>query len=239
MFDLRKITIFLGLLLAVAATSPAQTKGNGLVIGQGAHWEATISTSEGSVTIELFNDTPIHRDNFVKLASEGFYDYQLFHRAIRDYVIQAGDPDSRGASVVRKYGDRDAGYTMTHEIQPHYFHRRGMVAAAREGDDVNPERESSGSHFYIVVGAVQTDSTLTAAAEKIAAAGGHPLTPDRIEVYKNEGGLPHLDGSYTIFGRVTSGMGIVEKIAKKKTDSHDRPEQDVYIKKITLKKVKD
>ena len=223
---------------AVTLAATAAPKDEELVIGENAHWEAAITTSKGLVTIELYNDTPIHRDNFVKLAEEGFYNSLLFHRVIDNFMIQTGDPTSKEALHVRKYGDEDAGYKLPAEINPRYRHFAGTVAAAREGDEMNPERESSSSQFYIVSGGIPADSVLTEASERIAAMGDE-MTPAQIETYQTEGGAAHLDGKYTIFGRVVSGMGTVYKIAKVKTDANNRPKQDVFIEEIKLKKVQD
>lgn len=223
--------------------SPATAKRT-LTVGAGAHYVIKMKTSEGTVKFRLFNDTPKHRDNFVKLAQQGFYDNLLFHRVIRDFMIQCGDPESIEASLVKVYGNADAGYKIDAEILPRYYHKRGMVAAAREGDDVNPTRQSSSSQFYIVTGKVQTDSTLAAARKKIEERAANPaeaqITPDREKVYRKIGGAPHLDGSYTIFGEVLSGMGTVMRISKLPTDAQDRPKnEDVYIKSIQIKVVKD
>lgn len=235
------------LLLAAACcllTMPASAKGKALVAGEGAHYVVTMQTSKGTVKFRLFNDTPKHRDNFVQLAEKGFYDHLLFHRVIRDFMIQTGDPASIEASQVKVYGNADTGYKLDAEIVPRYFHKRGAVAAAREGDEANPSRQSSGSQFYIVTGKVQNDSTLTAAQKKIAARAADPagaqITAEREKVYRTVGGAPHLDGSYTIFGEVVSGMGTVLKISKLPTDSQDRPkDDDVYIKKMKVELVKD
>lgn len=155
-------------------------------------------------------------------------------------MIQCGDPDSKEASKVDVYGEKDAGYTLPAEILPQYYHKKGMLAAARESDSLNVNRESSGSQFYITVGKVQTDSTLAVAKERIAKSGGSPLTEDRIQVYKTEGGVPHLDGSYTIFGEVISGIKVAEKISLTPTSKeYDRPKNDVFIKSIKVTLVED
>ena len=215
-----------------------------LVAGQGAHYVGKMKTSRGTVRFRLYNDTPLHRDNFVRLAERGFYDNLLFHRVIRDFMIQTGDPQSIEGSQVTVYGENDAGYKLDAEIVPRHYHRRGAVAAAREGDALNPERRSSGSQFYIVTGRVHNDSTLTAARHRIAAGAADPagaqITPQRERVYRTAGGAPHLDGSYTVFGEVIGGMGRVVRISKLPTDSQDRPKnEDVYIKSMTVKVVKD
>ena len=235
--------IFLLAAFCCLASLPASAKKT-LTVGQGAHYVVTMKTSEGTVKFRLFNDTPRHRDNFVKLAEKGFYNNLLFHRVIRDFMVQTGDPQSIEASLVTTYGNADAGYKLDAEIRPHHYHKRGAVAAAREGDDVNPSRQSSGSQFYIVTGKVQNDSTLTAARQKIAERAVDPaaaqITPDREAVYRKAGGAPHLDGSYTIFGEVVGGMGTVLKISKLPTDSQDRPRnEDVYIKAVKVEVVKD
>lgn len=232
---------FCGLLtLASAGAKPARER----VAGEGAEYVVRMKTSKGTVRFRLFNDTPVHRDNFVRLVEQGFYKNLLFHRVIRDFMIQTGDPESVEASLVKIYGEADAGYKLEAEIRPHYYHRRGAVAAAREGDDENPTRKSSGSQFYIVVGRVQNDSTLAAAREKIAARAADPtaaqITPEREKVYRKAGGAPHLDGSYTIFGQVLAGMGVVRRISETPTDLQDRPKQaDVYIKSMDLKLVRE
>ncbi|MDE5944184.1 MAG: peptidylprolyl isomerase [Rikenella sp.] len=231
---------FCGLLTLSAAQAERKRT---LVAGQGARYVATIKTSKGTVRFRLFNDTPIHRDNFVRLAEQGFYNNLLFHRVIRDFMIQTGDPESVEASQVKVYGEADAGYKLDAEILPHYYHRRGVVAAAREGDAENPTRRSSGSQFYIVVGRIQNDSTLAGAREKIAARAADPtaaqITPEREKVYRKQGGTPHLDGSYTIFGEVISGIGVVRRISELPTDLQDRPKnEDIHIKNIKIKLVK-
>lgn len=214
-----------------------------LVVGQGAHYEVKMKTSEGAFRFRLFNDTPNHRDNFVKLAERGFYNNLLFHRVIRDFMIQTGDPESIEASQVKVYGNADAGYKLEAEIVPRYYHRRGVVAAAREGDAENPTRQSSGSQFYIVTGRMQNDSTLTAARRQIAERAADPasaqITPEREKEYRTVGGAPHLDGSYTIFGEIVGGMGRVTKISQLPTDTQDRPKEDVYIREVQIKLVKD
>ncbi len=192
--------------------------------------QVTIRTSMGTIRAVLYDATPLHRDNFVRLAESGAYNGVLFHRVIKDFMIQAGDPTSRMTLYTAVYGAHDAAEPVPAEILPEFFHRRGALAAARKGDEVNPHRESSGSQFYIVTGAVQSDSTLNALMERTGA-----IIPfERAEVYKTEGGTPHLDGAYTIFGQVTRGMRVVERIEALPTDNRDRPRRDVYIKSITV-----
>ena len=202
-----------------------------LVAGQGAHYVVKMKTSRGTVRFRLYNDTPLHRDNFVRLAERGFYDNLLFHRVIRDFMIQTGDPQSIEGSQVTVYGENDAGYKLDAEIVPRHYHRRGAVAAAREGDDVNPERRSSRTQFYIVWGRAFDDEELDRIQSRIAAATrGRAVMPDSVrEAYRTVGGTPHLDGQYTVFGRVVEGLETVEAIQRTPTDSLDRPATDVRI----------
>lgn len=223
-------------LLLVMTTFAARADKKELIVGQGAHYEVTISTSAGSIVVKLHNETPLHRDNFVKLAKADFYDGILFHRVIRDFMIQAGDPKSKEGSFTKTYGDTDAGYKIPAEIVPSLFHKKGVLAAAR---DTNPAKESSSSQFYLAVGKVFTDSTIAEVATKIEKLGLPPMTAERIEYYKTRGGIPHLDNNYTIFGEVLSGQNIVDKISMVETDSKDRPKKDIFIKNMTVKIVSD
>lgn len=228
------------ILVAICATVLAAfCQKSELVVGKNAHYQVKISTSIGNFEVVLYNDTPMHRDNFVKLAKDGFYDNILFHRVIKNFMIQAGDPTTKVPSAIAQYGDEDSGYLVDAEIVETHYHKKGVLAAARMGDDVNAERKSSGSQFYVVVGKIHTDSTLNAASAIIERNGGHKITPEREAVYKKIGGVPHLDGSYTIFGEVKAGMTMVEKISKMETTKLDRPKEDVYITKMEVKTVRD
>lgn len=233
-----------------------------------------LKTTMGDILVELYNDTPLHRDNFIKLVGQGHYDGVLFHRVIDQFMVQTGDPDSREAAPGRELGSGDTGYTIAAEIEyPRHYHKYGALAAARTGDEVNPERRSSGSQFYIVTGkkyserqaeamqmrriqkeleenfhrlAVENRDTIQAMqraddreglekfrlqlidqAEK--AVGNIQPVPEITEAYARDGGTPHLDGAYTVFGEVISGMDVVEKIQKVETDRRDRPVQDVRL----------
>ncbi len=235
-----------------------------------------IHTSEGDITVLLYGDTPRHRDNFLKLVEENFYDSTLFHRVINEFMVQAGDPDSKTAKPGQQLGSGDPGYTIPAEFYyPHHFHKRGALSAARTGDQVNPKKESSGSQFYIVTGKkysaaelsqmseqmkqqamynifdslanqnmdqirqmqqAQDNAGLTALkekfiaqAEEIAAKGNYSIPADVAQVYETVGGAPFLDGQYTVFGEVLSGMDVVEKIEKAQTDRNDRPTSDIRI----------
>ncbi len=191
-----------------------------------------ISTDAGDIKVALYDDTPKHRDNFIKLADEGFYDGQLFHRVIKDFMIQAGDPDSKltDANKIADLGTGGPGYTIPPEIVQGRFHKKGALCAARKTDAVNPDKLSSGSQFYIVKGKVLTEQEL----EKEAKRAGVTLTEEQKAVYKSEGGSPHLDGGYTVFGEVESGMEVVDKIVNSPTEPNDRPSKDIRIKRVMV-----
>lgn len=241
-----------------------------------------IETSYGNIKIKLYNETPKHRDNFLKLTREGFYKDLLFHRVIKDFMIQGGDPDSRTASDTTFLGNGDLEYMIDAEFRtPEIYHKKGALAAARIGDDVNPDKKSSASQFYIVMGQTFTDSALQALektrferlkqdilknlqaanadtvkelyrtgdraalaefraklqtqAEKEADARKSEIlfTPEQRETYKTIGGVPRLDGSYTVYGEVTEGFDVVDKIQNVATNNHDRPLENIKMN-ITL-----
>ena len=234
-----------------------------------------IITTEGTITVRLYDETPLHRDNFIKLVKEGTLNNTLFHRVIKDFMIQGGDPDSIGAPAGKMLGTGGPGYTIPAEIiVPELFHKRGALSAARLGDDMNPKRESSGSQFYIVWGKVykeqelkqlekqmamqqqqdvfnaitaehretimnlrrnrDRDGLLALQEELIALSkqrckelGAPEFTPEQRETYTILGGTPFLDGQYTVFGEVTEGLDVVERIQACETLRGDRPKQDV------------
>lgn len=186
-----------------------------------------ISTQYGDIKVKLYNETPQHRDNFVKLAQEGFYDGTLFHRIIKEFMIQGGDPNSKNAQASTMLGNGGPGYTIPAEILPNFIHKKGALSAARLGDQGNPKRESSGSQFYVVQGKKWTDDELNMFAQR-----GSKLTPEQKEIYKTIGGTPHLDGAYTVFGEVVEGLDVIDKIAAVPTGQADRPIEDV---KMTVK----
>ena len=197
-----------------------------------------IKTSEGDIKVRLYDETPQHRDNFLKLAKEGYFDGTLFHRVIKDFMIQGGDPDSRGAAPGVFLGEGEVGEPLPAEFRyPKLFHKRGVLAAAREGDDVNPERKSSGSQFYIVWGKTfETDSLLDARYEQTKRMGTAPIADEVREAYRTLGGTPHLDGIYTVFGEVVSGLEVVDSIQNVETDENDRPIEDVVVTSIKINK---
>ncbi len=199
--------------------------------------EVLLETTMGNVKLALYNETPKHRDNFLKLVKEGFYDGVLFHRVISNFMIQAGDSTTRHAKPGETLGMYSPDYTIPAEIDfPRLYHKRGALAAAREGDDVNPERASSASQFYIVYGSRMTDFQLDKAQERLNAKtqGKVVLTPELRKVYFEKGGTPHLDGQYTVFGEVVEGLDVVAKIQAVETDSRARPLVDVRIVKASL-----
>lgn len=242
--------------------------------------KVAIKTNLGTITVKLYDETPIHRDNFIRLVKKHYYDSLLFHRVIKNFMIQAGDPYSKTAKPGTPLGNGGPGYTLPAEIKPSLYHKRGALAAAREPDNVNPKKRSSGSQFYIVQGRKFTNDELKKLERRIQysqrnelaieflskkenramklkldslyknhmteeiktfskeimdkamkAAGVTPFkfTPEEIKTYETQGGAPHLDGQYTVFGEVISGFDVLDKIANVKTDSHDRPYKDVRI----------
>lgn len=199
--------------------------------------EVELVTDSGVIRLALYNETPKHRDNFLKMVQSGAYNGVLFHRVIKDFMVQTGDLASKTATQGQLLGDTPESYSIPAEICfPKLYHKRGALAAAREGDDVNPERASSSTQFYIVWGQKFTDKQLEWAQSRIEkyTDGKVKLTPELCEVYKTIGGTPHLDGSYTVFGEVLEGLDVVEKIQRTTTDSHDRPVNDIRIIKATV-----
>lgn len=255
-------------------TTPSQPTDNKMT-------KVKLETSLGDIVVELYNETPQHRDNFVKLVKEGFYDGVLFHRVINNFMIQTGDPDSKTAGPDDLLGGGDPGYTIEAEfVYPKYFHKRGALAAARTGDQVNPERRSSGSQFYIVTGKIFSSEELKVMTQRLsemhrqeifrrkamenqerirelqrtqdnagmqalqnellqqteaeAAKSPFKLTDEQINAYTSIGGTPHLDGQYTVFGEVVSGMDVVDKIQNTTTGAMDRPTVDIRIIKARI-----
>ena len=217
-----------------------------LVYGASANLWAQTSTTEvllettmGNIRIALYDETPQHRDNFLKLTKMGSYDSLLFHRVIKDFMVQSGDIFSKRAKPGQLLGLGDYDYTQEAEFRlPKIFHRRGVVAAAREGDEKNPERRSGASQFYIVWGKIYDDRRLDYTQMKLDSItnGEVQLTPEMREVYKTIGGTPHLDGQYTVFGEVTEGMNLIEEMQMVETDKNDRPLEDIRILKATVTK---
>lgn len=196
-----------------------------------------LETSVGDIRVALSDDTPIHRDNFLHLAASGYYDGTLFHRVIKDFMIQGGDPDSKNAPSGKLLGEGGPGYTLPAEFQlPYLYHKRGALAMARLGDAENPEMRSSGSQFYIVWGKVFNQSGLKNVQAQLnqQSGGGIRISYDMSLDYQQVGGSPHLDGQYTVFGEVVKGLDIVDKIQCKSTDNHNRPLEDVILNRMVI-----
>lgn len=239
----------------------------------------SIKTSLGDIKIRLYDDTPIHRDNFIRLVNSHFYDGISFHRVIKDFMMQAGDVSTKPAGP-NNNNDTLKTYTLPSEFKNHLFHKKGALAAARQANEVNPEMRSSGTQFYIVEGVRYTDTDLDQAEQKInnnlkqacfiklmkefsdssrisglnltqaeiqekaslrlfeimSRLGEYKITQDQRNIYKTIGGTPFLDGTYTVFGEVTAGLDVVDKIARAETDKSDRPLTDIKILKMKLVK---
>lgn len=187
-----------------------------------------IQTEFGNMKVELFNSTPKHRDNFVKLIKEGFYDDLLFHRVMSGFMVQGGDPNSKDAPSGSRLGTGGPGYTIPAEIGEYHF--KGRLAAARQPDSVNPEQASSGSQFYIVHGRASSEAQLNGQASM----KGITYSEQDIAIYSSTGGTPGLDNDYTVFGQVVEGLDVVDKIAAVKKDGANRPFEDVKMKIVLL-----
>ncbi|MEO6328220.1 MAG: peptidylprolyl isomerase [Ginsengibacter sp.] len=186
-----------------------------------------LTTDSGIIILKLYDKTPLHRDNFIKLVNQHYFDSLLFHRVIKNFMIQGGDPESKHAKPGDALGNGGPPYTIPAEFDTSLFHKRGVIAAARDGDDVNPSKASSASQFYIVQGKIFTDTGLDS-VEKFRLKRKIPAW--QREIYKTVGGTPHLDMNYTVFGEVESGMEVVDKIAATITGDNDRPLQDIRMK---------
>lgn len=186
-----------------------------------------ITTEYGKIVMELYDETPKHRDNMIKLTKEHFFDSTLFHRVIPNFVIQGGDPNSKTAAADAMLGNGEVGYRVDAEINDSAFHKYGAVGMARDG---NPEKASSGCQFYIVTGKKYTEDEMNSIAQR----GSRKFSPAQIEAYKTIGGTPHLDGGYTVYGEVTEGMDIVEKISNEPRNQMDRPKKDIRMLKVEI-----
>lgn len=189
-------------------------------------------TDSGTIILRLSDSTPLHRDNFIRLVKKGFYDSIAFHRVIKNFMIQAGNPQTK-----RPKGADDVGYTIPAEFRTSLFHKKGALAAARMGDNVNPEKKSSGSQFYIVQG--RTFSPAALDSVELFRLNGRKLPLDHRQVYQTIGGAPHLDQNYTVFGEVVKGLEVVDKIAGTKTtgrEGADKPLTDIRIIQAKLTK---
>ena len=201
--------------------------------------DVLMQTTMGDMVIRLSDSTPLHRDNFLKLVKVGYYDSVLFHRVIKNFMIQGGDPNSIRAVAGKPLGDGGPGYTVPAEFRKTLFHKKGALAAARMGDNVNPTKASSGSQFYLAQGRVFTDAGLDSV--ETFRLNGRKIPAEQREVYKTIGGIPHLDQGYTVYGEVVKGLDVLDKIAAVQTSrgqDRDRPLQDVRIIKAKLIKRK-
>ncbi len=186
-------------------------------------YRVNLDTNFGRIVIKLYDETPIHRDNFIKLVRSGYYDSCLFHRVINHFMVQGGDPNSRNSVKGEMLGLGGPGYTLPAEINKKFYHKKGALAAARKGDAVNPLKESSGSQFYIVQGQVYTQAQIDAFISM-----GKQMTETQKKDYMTIGGTPHLDGEYTVFGEVVEGFQVLDKIASLPVDAYNRPLVDVW-----------
>ncbi len=204
----------------------------GVVVERGGPRLAQISTRFGDMIVQLSDSTPQHRDNFVKLAEEGFYDSLLFHRVIRGFMVQGGDPTSRNAALGARLGSGGPGYTIPAEFNADHLHYKGALSAARQGDQVNPQRASSGSQFYIVQGKRAPKSQLLnfeATINRKNPGLNFRYSDEAVQRYDSLGGTPFLDMDYTVFGYVIQGLDIIDSIAAVPTAPGDRPVDDVIM----------
>jgi len=230
-------SITLSIILLSSCSSPKEVKTENVSAASGTTEQTSpkkntekmtqvlLKTSMGDIVIALYDDTPAHKANFLKLVNDKFYDGVLFHRIIKGFMIQGGDPDSKTAKPGQHLGSGDVGYTIPAEFVPTRFHKRGAVAAARMGDNVNPQKASSGCQFYIVDGTVYDHDKLNMIAQRT----GKTFSPEQIQAYTTDGGAPFLDGDYTVFGEVVKGITVVDKIAAQQKDGADRPLEDIKI----------
>ena len=223
------LTYTLCLLLSVTLTAQKKKKDKDAALPKMADKEhvVLISTSLGDMKVKLYDATPKHRDNFLKLAKENYYDSLLFHRVIPNFMIQGGDPLSKNAAPGVPLGSGDIGYTIPAEFVDSLFHKKGALCAARTE---NPEKASSGCQFYIVQGQVLTNEQISMMEQQ----RGIVLSDKQKQLYTTVGGSPWLDKGYTVFGEVVEGLDVIDKIAAVKTAPGDRPLQDVYIYKMTI-----
>ncbi len=221
---IKNVTFLLFFFTAICSCN-SQTSDN-MISNQQKKYYVLIETSYGNMTVELYNETPQHRDNFIKLVKEGFYDGLIFHRVIKDFMIQGGDPKSRDAKPGQSLGDGNLGYLIPAEFVNGLIHRKGALAAARMGDQVNPSKSSSACQFYIVQGIVWSKDRLNMMAQSM----GKSFTQQQIDIYTTIGGTPHLDNDYTVFGQVIEGLEVIDKIAAVPCGPNDRPVEDVKMK---------
>lgn len=222
-FVRRLLVVLAGLLILTGATRPPTAE-------DAPRPRVEIRTELGTMVVELYNETPQHRDNFLKLVREGKFDSLLWHRVIPAFMIQGGDPDSKGAAAGMPLGQGSLGYTVPAEFNTAFVHTKGALSAARTSDDVNPEKASSASQFYVVQGKSWQPSELQMLLDRKNRGATPPrysFTPEQVAQYAKMGGAPHLDGEYTVFGRVVEGLDVIDKIAAVPCDQRDRPLNDI------------
>lgn len=223
------------IITAILLSLPSHSQKDSTVTRKDRKKDVLLQTSYGNIIVRLSDSTPLHRDNFIKLTKVGFYDSVLFHRVIKNFMIQAGDPDSKNAPAGKPLGSGGPGYRIPAEFKQSLFHKKGVIAAAR---DNNPEKASSASQFYITQGRIHTDGSLdTIETDRLRRKIPAPLR----EVYKTIGGVPHLDQNYTVFGEVVKGIEVVDRIASVQTSKgpdRDRPVENIIIIKAKLIKRK-
>jgi cyclophilin family peptidyl-prolyl cis-trans isomerase len=225
----------LSLIISMLILMAAQAQKEVTIRKKDRRRDVLIQTNKGDIVVRLSDSTPLHRDNFLKLVKQHYYDSLLFHRVMEHFMIQGGDPNSKVAKKGQPLGNGGPEYKIPAEFRSTLFHKRGVIAAARMGDDVNPEKVSNGSQFYIVQGRVYSDFSLDSV--ETYRLKGRKLPLAHREVYKTLGGAPHLDQGYTIFGEVVKGMNIIDSIAATPTskgNDRNRPLVDVRIEKMKL-----
>ena len=229
---MKQLTLLITALILTTACQRSVAQKNNAKVDNNKTPMVEMVTNMGTLKIKLYDNTPQHRDNFIKLVEQGFYDSVLFHRIIPSFMIQGGDPDSKGAPAGKMLGMGGPGYTVPAEFVDNNLHVKGALAAARMGDQMNPTKASSGSQFYIVQGQSLSDGML----DQIEGMKKFKYTPEQRALYKEKGGTPFLDRDYTVFGELVEGFDVLDKISAVARDRSDRPTQDVMIIKAVLVK---
>lgn len=224
---MNKLISLLLFIIAIHSCNPKLSNG---LRANDLNKDVEMITDKGIIIIRLSDSTPLHRDNFLRLAKQGYYDSMLFHRVIKNFMVQSGDPDSKHATPGQILGNGDPGYSVPAEFRESLFHHKGVIAAARIGDDVNPMKASAGSQFYIVQGMKFSKGFL----DSLEISKKIKISPYQKEAYTKIGGTIHLDGAYTVFGEAIKGLDVIDSIAAVKTDSMDRPINNIRIIKMKL-----